>query len=317
MASHLPHHQTTLKDRAELTGIGVHSGQPASISVLPADPGTGILFTRTDREAELIEVPALHGAVCATELCTVLGVRGEAAVATVEHVMAALYGLGIDNAVVEIDGPEVPIMDGSAAPFVAAFLQAGIRSLDAPRRYIKVLEPVRIENGAQVGEFTPHDCFALDITIDFDTPLIGRQNLRVDVSAEVFARDIGRARTFGFMADVERLWAAGYGLGASLDNTVALGEGRILNTEGLRYADEFVRHKALDAVGDLSLAGAPILGRYRSVRGGHKLNHQALCALMENRSAWTLMTMPRRHEAVQGEASAGLAAAAAFGPNVT
>ncbi len=195
-------------------------------------------------------------------------------------------------------------MDGSAEPFVDTILEAGLRELDEPRRYIKVLRPVQVRDGASVGEIFPYNGFRLDVEIDFDTPLIGRQRLDLEVTPSSF-RKICRARTFGFMKDVKQLWAAGRALGSSLENTVAIGDGRILNPEGLRYTDEFVRHKTMDAVGDLALAGAPILGLYRSTRGGHRLNSAVLHALYDKKDAWTIVEMAEkphpRHVAPRAE----------------
>ena len=200
---------------------------------------------------------------------------------TAEHVLAALRGLGVDNAVVEIDGPEAPIMDGSAAPFVAAIDQAGIETLGEPRRFIRILKPVRVAVGDACGEFRPYSRgFRVEAEIEFDHPLIGRQTIEYDGRPESFRRDFARARTFGFLRDVSKLWNGGFALGASLENTLVVSDSRVLNPEGARFADEFVRHKVLDAIGDLALAGAPLLGVYRTVRGGHKLNYAALSALM-------------------------------------
>ena len=210
-------------------------------------------------------------------------------VSTVEHVLAALRGLGVDNATVEIDGPEAPIMDGSAAAFVDAIDQVGIETLAAPRRFIRVLKPVRVATGNAYGELRP---YARGFRIErnqFDHPLIGRQSLEFDGLPQTFRSDIARARTFGFMRDVAKLWGAGYALGASLKNTLVVTENRVLNPEGTRFPNEFVRHKVLDAVGDLALAGAPLLGAYRSVLGGHKLNYAVLSALMADASAWALV----------------------------
>jgi UDP-3-O-[3-hydroxymyristoyl] N-acetylglucosamine deacetylase len=239
-------------------------------------------------------------------------------VSTAEHVLAALRGLGVDNAVVEIDGPEAPIMDGSAAPFVAAIDQVGLESLAAPRRFIRVLKHVRIALQDAYGEFRPYGRgFRVEAEIEFDHPAIGRQSLALDVRPDTFRRDIARARTFGFMRDVAKLWSAGYALGASLENTLVVAENRVLNPEGLRFRDEFVRHKMLDAIGDLALAGAPLLGAYRTVHGGHKLNYAALSALIADSSAWTLAegepAWPARSHA---ELPSGLAAPA-FAPDVS
>ena len=287
--------QTTLRVDASVTGIGVHSGLPATLTLHPADAGTGIVFLRTGLDGQPDrEIRANVRAVTATEFATVLGDPSGPLCSTAEHVLAALAGLGVDNAVVEIDGPEVPIMDGSAEPFVAAIDQAGIVTLPAPRRFIQVLKPVRVMRESSVGELRPNSAgFRLEVDIDFDNPLIGRQGLALDVEPATFRREIARARTFGFMRDVAKLWSAGFALGATFENTLVVTENRILNQDGLRFADEFVRHKALDAIGDLALAGAPLLATYRSVRGGHKLNHAVLSALMADPTAWTLVETGR------------------------
>jgi UDP-3-O-[3-hydroxymyristoyl] N-acetylglucosamine deacetylase len=232
-----------------------------------------------------------------TELCTVIGDPADASVSTVEHLLAALSALGVDNCMVEIDGPEVPILDGSSAEFVAAIRKVGIEELAAPRRYLKVLKPVRVEHGRAFSELRPADKgFRLEVEIDFETGMIGRQKKVIDLDGRVFERDIARARTFGFMRDVERLWKAGFALGASLENTVALDDERVLNPEGLRWSDEFVRHKTLDAIGDLALSGAPIIGTYRSYCGGHKMNVAVLAALFADKTAYEFVEAQTRRE---------------------
>jgi UDP-3-O-[3-hydroxymyristoyl] N-acetylglucosamine deacetylase len=301
--------QTTLASEISLTGTGVHSGAPVSITLCPADGDTGLRFLISNGDADGIEIAADQQWVTGVTLCTVLGDGNGASVATVEHVLAALRGLGVDNALIEIDSAEVPIMDGSAAPFVEAIDEVGLTELEAPRRFLKVLKPVRVEDGGAIGELTPHNGFKIDVEIDFETPLIGTQKIEIDVNPGSFRRDLARARTFGFMRDVERLWAAGLALGASLENTVAIGDDRIINREGLRFADEFVRHKALDAVGDLTLAGAPILGAFRSCRGGHRLNALVLKALFADADAWAMVEAPRYREVRHAELSHRLAAA--------
>jgi UDP-3-O-[3-hydroxymyristoyl] N-acetylglucosamine deacetylase len=311
--------QTTLRDHTALSGVGVHSGLPVTLTLHPADAGTGFRFIRTRIEGgQDREIPADMSAVTATEFATVLGDESGPLVSTAEHVLAALSGLGVDNAVVEIDGPEVPIMDGSAEPFCAAIDQAGIVTQSAPRRFIEVLKPVRVVRESSIGELRPHARgFRVEVEIEFDNPLIGRQAMALDVDPASFRREIARARTFGFMRDVSKLWSAGYALGATFDNTLVVTDNRILNQDGLRYADEFVRHKALDAVGDLALAGAPLLGAYRSVRGGHKLNHAVLSALMADRSAWRMVEAPAaRRPRGHADVAAGLAAPA-YGPDVS
>jgi UDP-3-O-[3-hydroxymyristoyl] N-acetylglucosamine deacetylase len=305
--------QTTLGARAITTGIGVHSGAPASLTFHPAEANTGIVFIRLDAKGRPErEIRAHARYVTATELATVLGDDDHGpCVSTIEHIMATLCGLGVDNALIEIDGPEAPIMDGSAAAFVAAIDQAGIVSLPAPRRYTKVLKPIRVEKGEAYGELTPYDRgFRVDVTIDFPHELIGQQSVVLEVGASTFRREVARARTFGFMRDVSRLWSAGYARGSSLENTVVVADDRVLNPEGLRYADEFVRHKALDAIGDMALAGAPLLGAYKSVRGGHRLNHAILCALIADPSAWTVVeakSEPRASRRGHADITAGAA----------
>jgi UDP-3-O-[3-hydroxymyristoyl] N-acetylglucosamine deacetylase len=285
--------QTTLASEIALTGTGVHSGAPVSIVLYPADGDTGLRFLLSNGDAEGTEIAADQRWVTGVTLCTVLGDGNGASIATVEHLLAALRGLGVDNVLIEIDSPEVPIMDGSAARFVEAIDEVGLVELDAPRRYLKVLKSVVVEEGGAYGELAPHNGFHLDVEIEFDTPLIGHQRIEIDLNPGSFRRELSRARTFGFMKDVERLWAAGLALGASLENTVAIGDDRVINREGLRYSDEFVRHKALDAVGDLALAGAPILGSFRSCRGGHRLNSLVLKAMFADAEAWTLVEAPR------------------------
>ena len=301
--------QTTLASEISLTGTGVHSGALGSIILYPADDDTGLRFLLSNGAAEGIEIAADHGSVTGVTLCTVLGDGNGASVATVEHLLAALRGLGVDNALIEIDSPEVPIMDGSSAQFVEAIDEVGLVELDAPRRFLKVLKTVTVEDAGAIGELSPYNGFHLDIEIEFDTPFIGKQRIEIDLNPGSFRRELSRARTFGFMKDVERLWAAGLALGASLDNTVAIGDDRIINREGLRYSDEFVRHKALDAVGDLALAGAPILGAYRSSRGGHRLNSLVLKAMFADADAWTMAEAPRHREVRHADLSHRLAAA--------
>jgi UDP-3-O-[3-hydroxymyristoyl] N-acetylglucosamine deacetylase len=304
--------QTTLADRIEIRGLGVHSAAPARLVLHPADVDSGIVILRTGlpggRE-RLIE--AKWSNVTQTSLCTVLGDSTGAGVATVEHLLAALSGLQIDNAIVEIDGPEVPIMDGSAAQFIDAIDAVGAASQSRRRRYLKVLKPLHVEHGRSRAEFRPAARgFHLDVEIDFEGAAIGRQRRAFDVGPQVFRREIGRARTFGYVADVKKLWQAGFALGSSLENSVAIDGEAILNPEGLRYGDEFVRHKALDAIGDLSLAGAAIVGAYHVYRPGHTINALALSALFADRKAYEIVEGgPRPYRAGAG-AQVGLAATA-------
>jgi UDP-3-O-[3-hydroxymyristoyl] N-acetylglucosamine deacetylase len=290
-------YQTTVKARVTLAGTGVHSGKPVSVSFAPADADTGIVFHFVGGAASDKEVRALVSEVGATDLCTLLGDPAGQHVATVEHLMAALLGVGIDNLVIEIDGNEIPILDGSAAMFVDAIDQVGIETLAAKRRFIRIVKPIRIESGASWAEFRPYAGTRFEVEIDFESPAIGRQQFASDLNADVFRRDISRARTFGFMKDVERLWAAGYALGSSLENSVVIGDdNRIINMGGLRYPNEFVRHKTLDAMGDLALAGARFIGCFRSYRGGHRLNAAALRRLLSDRTAFEIVetTRPER-----------------------
>src|SRR5882757_7174143 len=314
--------QTTLRSHVTVTGVGVHSGSQVTMTMGPADVDAGFVFVRTDPEGQNRELRAKAGAVVATDFATVLGDRQGVMVSTAEHVLAALRGMGVDNATIEVDGPEVPIMDGSSAAFVAAIDQAGIITQSAARRFIQVLKPVQVTMGESSGELRPHAVgFRAEVEIDFANPVIGRQSYVLDLSPERFRREISRARTFGCMNDVARLWSAGFALGASFENSVVFDEERLLNTEGLRYSDECARHKVLDVVGDLALAGLPLLGAYRSVRGGHKLNHAVLTALMADRSAWRVIeTETARRSRTPAEVGSGMVGgmiAPAYGPDVS
>jgi UDP-3-O-[3-hydroxymyristoyl] N-acetylglucosamine deacetylase len=294
MGIELHDYQTTLGSRATLSGVGVHSGKPVTIHLNPADADTGVSFNCVGSE-ESREIRGLVSEIGGTDLCTVLGDPAGVHVATVEHLMAALFALGIDNVSIDIDGTEVPILDGSSQLFVEAIEQAGTRTLAAKRRYIRVVKPIRIEKGGSWAEFLPYSGTRFEVEIDFESKAIGRQVFAGDMTADVFKRDIARARTFGFMKDVERLWAAGYALGSSLENSVVVGDDhQVINLEGLRYKDEFVRHKTLDAMGDLALAGARFIGCFRSYRGGHKLNATALRRLLSDRSAFEIVETTRR-----------------------
>jgi UDP-3-O-[3-hydroxymyristoyl] N-acetylglucosamine deacetylase len=304
--------QTTLKKCVTVSGQGVHSNAPVSITLHPAPSNTGVVFRRInlpDDGERTIE--ARWTRVTTTELCTVLGDQARGSVSTVEHLMAALSGLGLDNVVIEIDGPEVPIMDGSAAAFVAAVDWAGLKTLSASRRYIKILKPIRVDHGRSFSELLPAASgFRLDVAIDYPSPVIGAQSKSLELTPSRFRREIARARTFGMVRDVERLWKMGFALGSSLENSVAVDESRVLNPEGLRSTDEFVSHKMLDAVGDLALAGAPIIGTYRAFCPGHKMNFLVLQAMFADRSAFQYVEAPARAEPFY--ADFGLAPARAF-----
>ena len=313
--------QTTLRDQIAVSGVGVHSGLPVTLTLNPARDDAGIVFRRVTADGSIErEIRADVRAVTATEFATVLGDAKGPLCSTAEHLLAALRGLHVDNVVIEIDGPEVPIMDGSAAAFVDAVDQAGLTDRAQPRRYIEVIKPVRVSKDGAFGELRPYQHgFRVEAEIEFDHPLIGKQALALDIEPNTFRHEIARARTFGFMKDVAKLWSAGYALGANFDNTLVISEDRVLNPEGLRFADEFVRHKVLDAIGDLALAGQPLLATYRTVRGGHKLNHAVLSALMTDPTAWRVVEAaaePVRRTRGHAEIFAGMLAPA-YGPEVS
>lgn len=284
--------QTTIRSSVSLTGTGIHSGREATVVMHPATADSGVRFICAGT-SDVIR--ADRSAVVATELCTVIANETGRAVATVEHLMAAIYAAGVDNLLVEIFGEEVPILDGSALPFMEAIASAGAASVDRPRRYLRVERPVRVERGGAWAALAP--CagsaarFTLDVEIDFAHPAIGRQRRVLNLDADSFRVEIAAARTFGNLGDVERLRAAGFARGASLANAVVLDGAGVLNPGGLRHADEFVRHKILDVVGDLALAGSPILGDFRSVRGGHALNRGILDALFDDPANYSLGTL--------------------------
>jgi len=263
--------QRTVAKRVSCTGVGLHSGKPATLTLAPAASDAGIIFVRMDVG---VEIPARSDRVVDTTLSTSIG-NGQARIATVEHVMAALHGMGIDNCRVEVDGPEIPILDGSAAPFVCLIQEAGIRQLPTGKRYLLIEQPVELRDGDKLARLDPADGFSIDFTADFNHPLISNQAFRVELSDRVFEREVARARTFCFLRDIERMQAMGLARGGSLENAIVIDEFSILNPEGLRYPDEFARHKVLDAVGDLALLGLPVIGHLTAVKSGHALN-QAL-----------------------------------------
>lgn len=278
--------QHTLAGSVSCSGVGVHSGAPARLTLRPAAADTGIVFVRTDVAEFARRIPAEVERVTTTNLGTTLANSAGVAVATVEHVLAALSAMGVDNALVEIDGPEVPILDGSSDPFVEMIENTGLRAQGAPRRVLEILAPVTVRQGGKLARLEPHDGRAFDVTIRFDSAAIGEQRVCFELTPESFSTQVGAARTFGFLHQVEAMRAAGLGLGGSLDNAVVVDGDAILNEEGLRFADEFVRHKALDAVGDLALAGAPIRGRYVAAHAGHEMNVALVRALLAQPHAW-------------------------------
>jgi UDP-3-O-[3-hydroxymyristoyl] N-acetylglucosamine deacetylase len=289
--------QSTIARSAFVSGVGVHSGEATTLVLHPAEPDSGLVFRRIRAGFEPVIIPAVSTSICNTDYCTAVGF-GTVSVATIEHLMAALYACGIDNLTIDVDSNEVPILDGSSAPFIDIIEDAGIELQDAPRRYIRVKKPVRVETGASWAEFLPHEGTRFEVEIDFESPIIGCQKYVGEINATSFRRDLARARTFGFLRNVERLWASGHALGSSLDNSVVIGhDDAVINAEGLRYKDEFVRHKALDAIGDLALAGAQFIGCFRSYRGGHAMNAKALRTLLSDRSAFEIVE-PRKIKSV-------------------
>lgn len=282
--------QRTLKNPIRATGVGLHSGRKVYMSLLPAGPDTGIIFRRVDLETP-VELPAQADLVGETAMASTL-VKDGVKVATVEHLMSALAGMGIDNAVIELSAAEVPIMDGSAGPFVFLIQSAGIHEQDAPKRFIRIKQPVQVQEGDKIARFEPFDGYRLNFKIEFEHPVFrsSAQQASVDFSSTSFVKEVSRARTFGFMHDVEFLRSRNLALGASLDNVVALDDYRVLNADGLRYEDEFVRHKILDAVGDLYLLGHSLIGAYSAYKSGHGLNNQLCRALLADSEAWEMVT---------------------------
>jgi UDP-3-O-[3-hydroxymyristoyl] N-acetylglucosamine deacetylase len=307
--------QRTLRAGIGCTGVGLHSGARIPLRLLPGLPDTGIVFRRTDLAGGPVEIPAQFDHVVDTRLNTTLGLPGrrDAVVGTVEHLMAALAGMGVDNAVVEIDGAEVPVMDGSSAPFVFLIECAGLVAQDAPRRVIEVLRPVRVEDGEAFVTLLPATSggFSLEAEIDFPAAAVRRQAKTVRLSPQCFKADIASARTFGFAEDVEALRAAGLARGGSLDNAVVVSGARVLNEGGLRYADEFIRHKLLDMVGDLALAGFPLQARVVARRPGHRLNNTVLRALFADAGAMRLVALGAGAGSSVRAGAGGIAAAAA------
>ena len=281
--------QNTLKSAVVFRGLGLHSGAPVRMVVHPASADYGIWFKRTDLAPAQAMIPARWDAVVPSKLCTLLANEQGATVSTVEHVMAALAGCAIHNALIEIDGPEVPILDGSSAPFVARFLARGTREQAAPVRAIRVLRPVEVREGAAVARLEPSDMLEIDFRIDFAETAIGQQEKSLNMSNGAFVRELCDSRTFCRQADVDAMRANGLALGGTLGNAVVFDDDRVLSPGGLRHADEPVRHKMLDAVGDLALAGGPILGRYTGVRAGHALTNRLLHALFADPAAYQVV----------------------------
>lgn len=283
--------QRTIKTAVKETGIGLHKGEKVTMTLRPAPANTGLIFRRVDLTPHQ-DIPARPNAVTDTVLCTCLTNENNIAIHTVEHLVSALAGLGIDNLIIEVNSHELPIMDGSASPFVFLLQSAGIEELNAPKKFIKVLQPVRVEDGDKWAELLPYNGFKVDFSIDFAHPVIrqSRQHMTLDFSSTSYIDNVSRARTFGFMKDLEYMNSHDLALGGSMHNAIALDDYRVLNPEGLRYNDEFLKHKVLDAVGDLYLAGHSILGELKAFKTGHGLNNKLLNALLNDEQAWTFET---------------------------
>ncbi|MBI4775311.1 MAG: UDP-3-O-acyl-N-acetylglucosamine deacetylase [Deltaproteobacteria bacterium] len=272
--------QRTIRREIGCTGVGLHTGERIALKLKPADPDSGIRFVRADLDSRP-EIPACLECVADTRLATTLAEGGNR-ISTVEHLLAALRGMGVDNATVDVDGPEVPIMDGSAGPFVALISDAGVREQNCPRNFIIIEKPISVHDGEKSVAIAPSNGFEIKYTIDFDHPLLRRQSLSMSISKRTFQKKICRARTFGFLKEVEYLWNNGLALGGSLENAVVIDDSRILNEGGLRYPDEFVRHKILDFIGDVSLLGLPLLGACTVYKSGHALNHSLIRRLCDS-----------------------------------
>jgi UDP-3-O-[3-hydroxymyristoyl] N-acetylglucosamine deacetylase len=299
--------QRTLKNVIRATGVGLHSGEKVFLTLRPAAVDTGIIFRRVDLDP-VVDIPANAELVTETMLCTGLS-RDGGTVMTVEHLMSACAGLGIDNAYIELSAPEVPIMDGSAGPFVFLLQSAGIVEQKAPKRFIRIKRALEVRDGDKIARLEPYDGFKLGFTIRFEHPMIPATLSRAEVefSTAAYIQEVSRARTFGFMRDLEFMRERNLGLGGSMDNAIVLDEFRVLNDDGLRYGDEFVRHKILDAIGDLYLAGHPILGAFEGFKSGHALNNALVRALLADRTAWEEVTFPADQPAPIGYGSPQLA----------
>ncbi len=282
--------QRTLAGEISFAGYGVHGAQPVTLTIGPAAIDSGYLIRRIVGDGQMTNPVSVHySRVSRTTLCTTLDLGDSVSVATVEHVVSALSGMGVDNALITLDGPECPIMDGSAYPFAEAILNRGVEIQPAQRKFLKILRAVTVRNNDAFAALEPYNGRALDLEIDFDSKVIGRQRMIFDWTPRRYFEDVSRARTFGFVRDAKILRQAGYALGSSLDNSITVHEDKILNPGGLRYEDEFVRHKLLDAIGDLSLGGLPIWGRFRSYKGGHALNAHVLSGLFSSEANYEIV----------------------------
>jgi UDP-3-O-[3-hydroxymyristoyl] N-acetylglucosamine deacetylase len=282
--------QHTIKKSATISGTGLHSGKAINLTLKPAAAGSGIVFVRTDLSGDN-KIPALWNLVTDTRLCTKITNASGADVGTIEHLMAALRGCGIDNVILEINGPEVPVMDGSSKPFVDMIERVGIEAQDAPRRAIRILKEIEVEEGGKIVRLKPAEEFIFAGEIDFDHPDIGHQRYEIKLLNGNFKHDLADSRTFGFFHEVEMMRKMGLALGGSLDNAIVLDKEKVMNPDGLRHSDEFIRHKLLDAVGDMYLAGAPILGAYEGVKAGHAMNNLALRKMFDTPGSYEIIEL--------------------------
>ncbi|WP_087016597.1 UDP-3-O-acyl-N-acetylglucosamine deacetylase [Thaumasiovibrio subtropicus] len=299
--------QRTLKSIVKTTGVGLHSGRKVTLTLRPAAANTGVIYRRVDLDP-VVDFPVDAHSVRDTMLCTALVNESGVRISTVEHLNAALAGMGIDNIIIEVDAPEIPIMDGSSSPFIYLLQSAGIDTLNAPKRFMRIKKPVRVEDGDKWAELVPYNGFRLDFAIDFDHPAIDvdQQNLVLDFSSQAFVQQISRARTFGFMRDIEFLQSQNKCLGGSFDNAIVLDEYRILNEDGLRYDNELVKHKVLDAIGDLYMCGHNIVGEVRAYKSGHALNNMLLRAVLADQEAYEMVTYETETEVPVALAQPGM-----------
>jgi UDP-3-O-[3-hydroxymyristoyl] N-acetylglucosamine deacetylase len=289
--------QRTLKNTIRATGVGLHTGDQVYLTLHPAEPNTGIHFRRVDLETPII-IQAKPENVGETTLSTTL-VLGDVKISTVEHLLSAFAGLGIDNAIVDVTAAEIPIMDGSAGPFVFLLQSAGVKEQDCPKKYLRIKKPIRVEDGDKWAAFEPFEGFKVTFTIDFEHPAFEHnvKTATMDFSSTTFVREVSRARTFGFLKDIEILQKNNLALGGSLDNAIVVDDNKVINEDGLRYADEFVKHKILDAIGDLYLLGHSLIGEFTGYKSGHGLNNRLLRALLEDKDAWEMVSFENEEDA--------------------
>ncbi|MGB4499384.1 MAG: UDP-3-O-acyl-N-acetylglucosamine deacetylase [Methylococcaceae bacterium] len=289
--------QRTLKNTIRATGVGLHTGDQVYLTLHPAEPNTGIHFRRVDLEMPII-IQAKPENVGETTLSTTL-VLGDVKISTVEHLLSAFAGLGIDNAIVDVTAAEIPIMDGSAGPFVFLLQSAGVKEQDCPKKYLRIKKPIRVEDGDKWAAFEPFEGFKVTFTIDFEHPAFEHnvKTATMDFSSTTFVREVSRARTFGFLKDIEILQKNNLALGGSLDNAIVVDDNKVINEDGLRYADEFVKHKILDAIGDLYLLGHSLIGEFTGYKSGHGLNNRLLRALLEDKDAWEMVSFENEEDA--------------------